>query len=104
MNLPDEVSRLGSLGPIQIPGEVRTPQPAPTGKQSFSNVLDEIVQDVDRLQKTAEHTTDKLITGELEDVHQVVVAMEEAQTSFRLLMEVRNKMVEAYREVMKMQV
>jgi flagellar hook-basal body complex protein FliE len=74
------------------------------GKASFSDMLGGLVKDVNQLQQTAEHTTDKLLTGELEDVHQVVVAMEEAQTSFRLLMEVRNKMVDAYREVMKMQV
>lgn len=73
-------------------------------KPSFSSVLDNLVKEVDDLHKTAEKTTDKMLTGELEDVHQVVVAMEEAQTSFKLLMEVRNKMVEAYREVMKMQV
>ncbi len=75
-----------------------------TEKSSFGQVLGGIIKEVDNLHKNAEKTTDKLITGELEDVHQVVVAMEEAETSFRLLMEIRNKMVDAYKEVMKMQV
>ena len=66
--------------------------------------MSDLVNDVDQLHKAAEKTTEKLVTGELEDVHQVVVAMEEAQTSFRLMMEIRNKMVEAYKEIMKMQV
>jgi len=102
--LPDDIRRIGSLGPPQLPEVKQRESAQDSGKPSFSNVLNEIVGDVDRLQKAAEKTTDKLLTGELEDVHQVVVAMEEAQTSFKLLMEVRNKMVEAYKEVMKMQV
>ena len=70
-------------------------------RPTFSKVIGELVNDVDKLHKNAESTTEKLITGELEDVHQVVMAMEEAQTSFKLLMEVRNKMIEAYKEIMK---
>ena len=76
----------------------------PAKHPSFSEVIGEVIKDVDHLHKTAEKTTEKLITGELKDVHEVVVAMEEAQTSFKLLMEVRNKMLDAYREIMKMQV
>jgi len=88
----------------QLPGMEKPQQIQEGDTPSFSNVLNEIVSDVDGLQKNAAKMTDKLLTGELEDVHQVMVAMEEASTSFKLLMEVRNKMVDAYREVMKMQV
>lgn len=101
----DEIKRIGgSLPPIGMPGA-----PSPTIQQnpeqvSFSKVLGNIVSDVNQMQQAAAQSTDKLLAGELEDVHQVVVAMEEAATSFKLLMEVRNKMVDAYREVMKMQV
>ena len=42
---------------------------------------------VDKMQKNAEETSRRLLTGEIEDVHQVMVAMEEAQTSFQLMME-----------------
>lgn len=56
------------------------------------------------MQKNAEETSRRLLTGEIEDVHQVMVAMEEAQTSFQLMMEIRNKIVEAYKEVLRMQV
>lgn len=73
-------------------------------KPDFTKVLDNLIHDVDSLHKTAAAATEKLVTGKLEDVHQVVVAMEEAHISFRLMMEIRNKMVEAYREVMRTQV
>jgi len=103
--MTDDIRRIGgSFPPIQ-PSGIQTPaQPQDAGKPSFSEVLGGIVSDVNQMQLNAAHSTDKLLAGELEDVHQVVVAMEEAQTSFKLLMEVRNKMVDAYREVMKMQV
>ncbi len=71
---------------------------------TFKESLRNLVNDVDHMQKTAEETTHRMLTGELEDVHQVMIAMEEAQTSFQLMMEIRNKIVEAYKEVIRMQV
>ncbi len=98
-------------GGLKLPDGLRPagepPRPAPGSvaeRPSFKKVMSELVKDVDNIHKTAEKATEMLVTGELEDVHQVVVAMEEAQISFRLMMQVRNKMVEAYKEVMKMQV
>lgn len=97
--LPTQLIPIGS-GTPERPVSIQ-----PSGEAvSFKKVLGNIIKDVDELHKTAVKTTEKMITGELEDVHQVVVAMKEAQISFRLMMEVRNKMVEAYKEVMKMQV
>lgn len=89
--------------PVGPKPEVSLPKPE-VGQPAFGDIMKNLIGDVDRLQKTTEAATGKMLTGELEDVHQVVVAMEEAQASFRLLMEVRNKMVEAYKEVMRMQV
>lgn len=100
--LPGLPAQLKPLG-VGTPERPDTVQPS-GGAVPFKNILGNLIKDVDELHKTAEKTTEKLITGELEDVHQVVVAMEEAQISFRLMMEVRNKMVEAYKEMMKMQV
>lgn len=102
----DELRHIGGMLPPITPPEVKPEVRSVNepGKASFSDVLGGIVSDVNKLQQEAAASTDKLLAGELEDVHQVIVAMEEASTSFKLLMEVRNKMVDAYREVMKMQV
>lgn len=83
-------------------------QPQSSGNQrsegaSFQETLKSLIQDVDTLQKDADETTRKLLSGELENIHQVMLAMEEANTSFQLMMEMRNKILEAYREVMRMQ-
>lgn len=100
-----DITRIGPR-PGQFPGEL--PQGPDSSKKSegpaFGDTLKGLVGDVDRMQKTAEEATKRMLTGEVEDVHQVMVAMEEAQTSFQLMMEIRNKLVEAYKEVMRMQV
>ncbi|NQT34106.1 flagellar hook-basal body complex protein FliE [bacterium] len=97
--MPTQLKPLGAGAPERP----YTIQPS-GGAVPFKNILGNLIKDVDDLRKTAHKTTEKLITGELEDVHQVMVAVEEANISFRLMMEVRNKMVEAYKEMMKMQV
>jgi flagellar hook-basal body complex protein FliE len=99
-----DISRIGPL-PGQIPSELpKRPDSSEKAEGSFGDTLKGLVNDVDRMQKTAQETTRRMLTGEVEDVHQVMVAMEEAQTSFQLMMEIRNKIVEAYKEVMRMQV
>ena len=100
-----DISRVG-LRPGQFPGELpKRPEETKKGEgPSFGDTLKGLIGDVDRMQKTAEETTKRMLTGEIEDVHQVMVAMEEAQTSFQLMMEIRNKIVDAYKEVMRMQV
>ena len=71
---------------------------------SFANTLKGFVEDVNRLQNESGEMVNKLLTGEIKDVHDVMVALQKAGTSFELMMEVRNKMIDAYREVMRMQV
>ncbi|MBM3327915.1 MAG: flagellar hook-basal body complex protein FliE [Calditrichaeota bacterium] len=104
--MADNIIRLDQLHPPRLqPSEVRPlATPSPADQPGFGDVIKKLVSDVNSAQQSAETATNQMMTGELEDVHQVVVAMEEAQVSFRLLMEVRNRMVEAYKEVMRMQV
>ncbi|MFN3820914.1 MAG: flagellar hook-basal body complex protein FliE [bacterium] len=102
--MPEEIN---PLNPLRISPE--TPQshrlPTPSAERpSFGEMMGNLIREVDRIQKIAEVATQKTLSGEAEDVHQVVIAMEEAQVAFRLLLEVRNKMVEAYKEIIRMQV
>jgi len=101
-----EVPKIGPLRglyPRELP-QLDEPRSKPAGEGTFQNTLKNLVNDVDQMQKTAEESSRRMLTGQVEDVHQVMVAMEEAQTSFQLMMEIRNKLVEAYKEVMRMQV
>jgi len=72
--------------------------------ESFQNVLKEFINDVNELQNEAGEAIEKAISGEITDIHDVMIAVEKAKTSFELLMEVRNKMLEAYKELMRLQV
>jgi flagellar hook-basal body complex protein FliE len=71
---------------------------------SFGETLQRAITDVNALQSEAGKAVDKMVGGENVDLHEVMIAVEKAKTSFDLLMEIRNKALEAYREIMRMQV
>ncbi|MFT7617194.1 MAG: flagellar hook-basal body complex protein FliE [Planctomycetota bacterium] len=71
---------------------------------SFKNVLSGYLQETNDMQQSADQSLSKLVRGETDNVHEVMLAMSKADVSFRMMLEVRNKLVEAYKEVMRMQV
>lgn len=74
-----------------------------TSSISFSDVLGEKLQAVNDKIIESEETTINFINGEEEDIHNVMIATEEAKGSLQLAVEVRNKLVDAYKEIMSMQ-
>jgi flagellar hook-basal body complex protein FliE len=74
------------------------------GRVSFVESMKEFVGDVNSLQKDASEQKERLIKGEPVDIHDVMITAEKAKTSFQLLMELRSKGLDLYREVMRMQV
>ncbi|MGE5588577.1 MAG: flagellar hook-basal body complex protein FliE [Clostridia bacterium] len=72
--------------------------------EDFKEMLDDAIDTVNNLQRNADRLTQKLATGELKDLHQVMIAVEEVNVALQLTMQIRNKIVEAYQEVMRMQV
>ncbi len=71
---------------------------------SFKDMLQGFVGDVNKMQLQADEQVNKLAAGEVTDVHDVMVKVEEANLSFSLMMEIRNKIVEGYKEVIKTQI
>ena len=71
---------------------------------SFGATLTQAMIDVNGLQQEAGKAVDQMVAGENVDLHDVMIAVEKAKTSFDLLMEVRNKAIDAYRELMRIQV
>ncbi len=80
------------------------PQPGSTGQGSFAQVLEDSLLEVNRMQQKADAAITALARGEGASLHETMIAMEQADVSFRLMMQVRNKIVEAYQEIMRMQV
>lgn len=71
---------------------------------SFEGVLGQFVGQVDGKLKTAGDAVHGLLSGEPVPLHRVMIAAEEASVSFQLMVEVRNKLLESYQELMRMQV
>ncbi|ADG82396.1 flagellar hook-basal body complex subunit FliE [Thermincola ferriacetica] len=71
---------------------------------SFGEFLKKALNEVNNLQVQSEEMKQKLVTGQIENVHDVMIAAEKANLAFELTLQVRNKIVEAYQEIMRMQV
>lgn len=82
-----------------IVGKSSTESSNPT---EFKNILGGFMEEVNNLQLKADDKLEKLTTGEVKDLHQVMIAVSEADTSFKIMMDIRNKLVTAYKEVMKL--
>ena len=71
--------------------------------KSFSDMLSDSINEVNRLQTEASDSLEQLATGENQDIHNTVIELQKASISFKMMMEVRNKLVDAYKEVMRIQ-
>ncbi len=98
----DEISRIRSI--LEQQEKPEQSKRTEGEKASFRETLENFVNEVNELQRSAEDATQNLVTGDVQNIHQVMLAMNEADTSFRLMMEMRNKILEAYREIMRMQI
>jgi len=87
--------------PFGQPSEITTIQPS---SDSFAGMLGKMVSDVNAKQQAAGASVAALQAGQNVPLHQAVIAMEEANVSFQLMVEVRNKLLESYQEIMRMQV
>lgn len=67
--------------------------------QSFEEVLKGAISDVNNLQISSDKQVTSLLKGESQDLHGTILAVQQADTSFKLMMQVRNKIVEAYKEI-----
>lgn len=74
------------------------------GVKSFADTLKDAVQNVNQAQKEADVKMQELATGKNHNIHEVMLTTEKADISLRLMTQVRNKIIEAYQEIMKMQV
>ena len=72
--------------------------------KSFGDYMKQLVQDSNESQLSADKKMEEVAVGRSQDLHGAVLAMEKADINFKLLTQVRNKVIDAYREIMRMQV
>lgn len=92
---------------IQMPEELAQPTAAGSAQpasDSFASMLGQFVSDVNAQQNISAQAVSAVQSGQNIPLHQAVIAMEEANVSFQLMVEVRNRLLDAYQEIMRMQV
>ena len=89
-----------------LEGGSKPAAPAEDGKPgSFASALKDSIAEVNSMQQKADAAITALATGDNKvSLHETMIAMEQADVSFRMMMQVRNKIVEAYQEILRMQV
>jgi flagellar hook-basal body complex protein FliE len=97
----EKISPSLPVTPAEQPGTLAPAQPS---GDSFSTMLGKMVEEVNGKQISAAQTVNTLQAGGDVSLHQAVIAMEEANVSFQLMVEVRNKLLDAYQQIMQMQV
>lgn len=73
------------------------------GESSFKDIIKDEMNRLNDIQLKADEMTDKFIAGEIDDLHSVMIATEEARLALELAVQIRNKCVEAFKEINNMQ-
>jgi len=90
------------FAPIRAPSLAGGEQNGQSGV--FQSVLSDAIQKVERFRADSEQGIERLLAGEPEELHRVALAAQQAELAFELFLQVKNKVVQAYQEVMRMQV
>ena len=99
------VSGISSVGGAQqgqaVPAGIA---PSQAGSSSFADLLHELVKDTNNSQSEVQISVEDLVSGKSESLHEVVMTASQAELSFRLMMEIRNRLISSYQEIIRMQV
>ncbi len=87
----------------QLPAQQKTVGSSDEATGNFGQMLQDAIKQVNNDQVASKQMTNKLVTGDVQDVHEVMLAAQKASLSLNLTVEVRNKVIESYQEIMRMQ-
>ena len=94
---------ISSLRILPAETDAASLRPATTPESGFRDVLHSAIDDIHQLEGQAEAKVAGVISGNGADVHSAMIAVEKADLSFQLMMQVRNKIVQAYQQISNMQ-
>ncbi len=92
----------GLQGPSKLSTAHKSQKSTNADGPNFKDTLAGVIKDVNSMQNKADVSIEKMAAGEITDVHQVMNSVEEAKTAFNMMMEIRGKVMDAYKEVMNM--
>jgi flagellar hook-basal body complex protein FliE len=96
------VTPISSITSIQLPQMTQLPGAAGQPGE-FQNALSSAINSIQSQQNNASDSVQKFLSGQNDELHTTVLATQKAELSFELGLQVRNKVVDAYQEIMKMQ-
>jgi flagellar hook-basal body complex protein FliE len=96
------IAPISNIAPIAVPAAM-APAGATAAPGEFQKVLSNAIGSVESLRNDASQSVQKFLTGENEELHTTILATQKAELAFELGLQVRNKVVDAYQELMKMQ-
>jgi flagellar hook-basal body complex protein FliE len=101
LNIP----QVPSASPVSgvSPSGLGSGAPGAQGGVAFGDILKQALQEVNQVSAQADTEARNLMTGESADMHTAMLAVQKADLSFQMMMAVRSKLIDAYREVMRMQ-
>lgn len=99
-----DISGINSINAINESGLFSSSETANSSKTSFSDWLQKEINVANTQINTADNNLRQYAIGETDNLHHVMMSIEEAKTSFELVMQVRNKLLEGYQEIMRMQI
>jgi flagellar hook-basal body complex protein FliE len=100
----EPIQPTGAVGPLSGASAATPSTEGARAVGNFKKVFADYMQDVNGLQAEADKAVRDLMVGKAENLHEVIAAVSEADLSFRLMMQIRNRLVEAYQQIMRMQV
>ena len=99
--MADRISSLVSTPTLGVPSPSAPPNVGPS--DGFASTLARVIESVDGSAATANAAVESMVTGE-GDVHQAMLALQRAETALQVTVQVRNKLVQAYQDIMRMPV
>ena len=93
---------ISGIAPVTAPEMIR-PAGQSAGGGAFQDVLASAVQKVESIGQNASLSVERFLSGESEELHSTILATQQAELSFDLFLQTRNKVVSAYQEIMRMQ-
>jgi len=102
--MTEPINSSSPIKPILPVRPTSAPGPAAAAGKDFKSILLDNLNEVNRLQGDADKKVQQLVTGETDDVAGVLLAANKAGIAFDLLMEVRNKLTDAYQQIQQMRI
>ena len=101
--MADLLNKIGEILPNELQKGSGASAKPEVGGESFADILKKSINETNELQVQGEKAATDIATGQVKDLHQAAIAIDKAETSMKLMLEVRNKAVSAYKEILRTQ-